>query len=134
MKSHLPSLSLAALTCLLASCSGTPSCGNSHPYASNVQHAPLQAPAGVTLPKPDAAYTIPAAGTKAGATPAPAAGTNGAQPCLVTPPSVLTKEDMSRAPSAVPKQKAPPIQGSPPPSNPYQGPPSRTVAASRAME
>jgi len=131
MKSHLPSLSLAALTCLLASCSGTPSCGNSHPYASNVQHAPLQAPAGVTLPKPDAAYTIPAAGTKAGATPAPAAGTNGAQPCLVTPPSVLTKEDMSKPPISVPKPTAPPAAKQPPSSGGY-GPPR--VAASKAME
>lgn len=123
MKPQVLSLSLPALACLLASCSGTPACGNSHPYVTSASRAPLQAPAGVTLPKPDAAYAIPAASTKAGAVPAPGMGTAVA-PCLVHPPSVLTKEDMSRAPSVVPKQKAPPIQGNPAPANPYQGPPT----------
>ena len=134
MKSHLPSLSLATLTCLLASCSSAPNCGNSHPYLANQPSALLQAPAGVTLPKPDPAYAVPAAGTKAAATLVPAAAANGAQPCLVTPPSVLTKEDMAKPPSVVPKEKAPPIQGSPPPANPYSGPPSNTVAGKGAME
>ena len=130
MKSHLLPLSLAALSCLLASCSSAPGCGNSHPYAGNVARAPLQAPAGVTLPKPDAAYTIPAASTKAAATPAPAAGTIGAQPCLVTPPSVLTKEDMSRPATTLPKPSEHP--GAAPP--PAHLPPPPPVAASRGME
>jgi uncharacterized lipoprotein len=133
MKPQVLSLSLTALACLLASCTGTPVCGNSHPYVGSASRAPLQAPAGVTLPKPDAAYAIPAASTKAGAVQAPAMGTAVA-PCLVTPPSVLTKEDMNRAPTTVPKQAAPPIHGNPAPANPYPGPPLRAVAANRGME
>ena len=127
MKSYLLPLSLTALASLLASCSSTPSCGNSHPYLANRPVAPLQAPAGVTLPKPDAAYAIPAAGTKAAAVPS-AVTSNG--PCLVRPPSVLTKEDMSRAPTTLPKPSEHP--GAAPP--PAHLPPPPPVAAKGAME
>lgn len=124
MKSHLLPLSLTALACLLASCSGTPTCGNSHPYLNSAASAPLQAPAGVTLPKPDPAYAIPAAGTRVAATQAPAMGT-AAAPCLVVPPALLTKEDMSRPPSVVPKQKVAPAKDAPGSlgSKPDNGPP-----------
>ena len=97
------SLSMLSAASLLASCSAGLTCGNSHPYAGYRPVAPLKAPPGATLPKPDSAYVIPAASTAAKATPAPAAGTNGAQPCLVTPPNVLTKTDMA----APPKTEAP---------------------------
>jgi uncharacterized lipoprotein len=132
MKSHAPTLSLTALACLLASCSSTPSCGNSHTYLTNTARPPLQAPAGVTLPKPDLAYLVPGAGTQVAATAAPASGT-AAAPCLVTPPDVLTKEDMSRPPSVVPKQTKPPAKSAPGSlgSEPNGGPP---VAADRGME
>ena len=112
MKSQALILPLSILACLLASCSSAPSCGDSHSYLGNVGRPPLQAPPGVTLPRPDPAYLVPGAGTKAAATPAPATGT-AAAPCLVTPPSVLTKEDMSRAPSVVPKQERPPAKSPP---------------------
>ena len=98
------SLTPLAATLLLASCGFARTCDNSHPYKSNVARAPLKAPAGVTVPAPDAAYQIPAAGTAA----APAATTS-ADPCLVTPPSVLTKQDMARPIQAPPAgTKAPP--------------------------
>ena len=129
MKPQVLSLSLPALACLLASCSGTPTCGNSHPYLANTSSAPLQAPAGVTLPKPDPAYAIPAASTKVAATGTPSADAV-ANPCLVTPPSVLTKEDMTRAPSVVPKPSEHP--GAAPP--PEHLPPPPPVAAKRGME
>ncbi len=89
----LVSLLLPAAALMLASCSSTPSCGNSHPYTGNAAVAPLKAPAGVTLPPADPAYKLPAAGTATAPVSAPAAGTASA-PCLVTPPSVLTKQDM----------------------------------------
>jgi uncharacterized lipoprotein len=134
MKSQVLLLPLTVLACLLASCSSAPSCGNPHSYLGNTARPPLQAPAGVTLPRPDPAYLVPGAATKVAATPAPALGT-AAAPCLVVPPSVLTKEDMSRAPSVVPKQKLPPVKdvpgslGSKPDGG--GGPP---VAANKGME
>jgi len=106
MKSHHLSLSLTVLACLLASCSGTRPCGDSHPYRANRPIPPLQAPAGVTLPKPDPAYLVPGASTKVPATTAPAAGT-AAAPCYVVPPSVLTKEDMTRSAKPAPAKPAP---------------------------
>ena len=129
MKSHFLSLSLAALAGLLASCSSAPTCGNSHPYLANTARPPLQAPAGVTLPKPDPAYLVPGAGTKAAATQAPTAGT-AAGPCLVRPPSVLTKEDMSRAPTALPKPSEHPGAAPPPPAHT----PPPPVATKGSME
>ena len=86
-------LLLPAAASMLASCSSTPSCGNSHPYTGAAMVAPIKAPAGVTLPPADPAYKLPAAGTAAMPVAAPAAGTASA-PCLVTPPSVLTNQDM----------------------------------------
>lgn len=113
---------LSALTAasLLASCTTGLTCGNSHPYTNYAPKPPLQAPAGVTLPATDPAYLVPAASTKAtpapvagslaAATPAPAASTNGAQPCLVTPPNVLTKQDMAAPPkTAAPAKPTVPI-------------------------
>ena len=108
MTNRLSTLLMVSAATLLASCSSGLTCGNSHPYASYNPAAPLKAPAGVTVPAPDPAYMVPAAGTTAKATPAPAAGTNGAQPCLVTPPNVLTKTDMARptkAPASSTKPK-----------------------------
>jgi hypothetical protein len=128
MKSHHLSLSLTVLTCLLASCSSTRTCGNSHPYLANSARPPLQAPAGVTLPKPDPAYLVPGAATHSPASRGPA-GT-ATTPCLVEPPSVLTKEDMSRAPTPILKPSAHP--GAAPPPPPHTPPPR--VAAKRGME
>jgi uncharacterized lipoprotein len=99
----LVSLMPPAIALLLASCGFAPSCGNSHPYKNYVAGAPLKAPAGVTLPPVDTAYRIPAAGTAA----TPAASTS-AQPCSVTPPSVLTPQDMARPASPAPAAKATP--------------------------
>jgi hypothetical protein len=140
---------LSAAT-LLASCSTGLTCGNSHPYANYNPAPPLKAPAGVTVPAPDPAYAVPAAGTAAKATPAPvagsgtavtpapAAGTNGAQPCLVTPPNVLTKTDMAAPPkTAAPAKPTIPIgthpgsSGNPPPE---QGLPPPPVARRGSME
>jgi hypothetical protein len=120
---------------LLASCSGSLACGNSHPYANNTARPPLTAPPGVTLPAPDPAYLVPAAGTGAKATPAPGAGTNGAQPCLVTPPNVLTKTDMARPGKATPKPVAAPAAGTAP-AKPAPAPSTHVppVAAGRSME
>lgn len=81
MTKHTP-VSLAALLSLLAGCSSQPTCGNSHPYADSRTGAPLQAPAGVTLPAPDAAYVIP--GAKGGAAASQTAGS-----CMIKPPDVL---------------------------------------------
>ncbi|HEX4300614.1 MAG TPA: hypothetical protein VH327_07065 [Gammaproteobacteria bacterium] len=86
-----------AIALLLASCSFGPNCGNSHPYKNYVAGAPLKAPTGVTLPPADAAYQVPAAGTRG----APAATTS-AEPCMVTPPSVLTRQDMAKPGSPAP--------------------------------
>jgi len=117
---------IAAL--LLASCSFAPNCGNSHPYKNYVAEAPLKAPPGVTLPQPDTAYRIPAAGTAA----APAAATS-AQPCMVTPPSVLTPQDMARPGSPAPATQATPAPqaASPAPAPVTRRPP---VAAPASME
>ena len=133
-------LSLSALTAasLLASCSAGLTCGNSHPYTNYAPQPPLQAPAGVTLPKPDPAYVVPAAGTTAQVTPAPAAASNGAQPCLVTPPNVLTTADMAAPPqTAAPRKATVPIgthpgsAGNPPPD---EGLPQPPVARRGSME
>jgi hypothetical protein len=95
----LNSLVLLASTALLASCSSALSCANSHPYAAYKARPPLTAPAGVTMPKPDAAYLVPAGSTRPSA--APAATTAPlAQPCLVIPPQVLTPSDMTNSPKA----------------------------------
>jgi hypothetical protein len=137
----LASLVLPAAAALLASCSSTPACGNSHPYTTGYSaHAPLKAPAGVTLPLADPAYQVPAAGTAP--VPAPAAGA-AAAPCLVNPPSVLTSSDMTRtikpAPAAATKTKpavAVPAAGTKAPANPAptaaSNPPP--VAGGGAME
>ncbi|HEY1772755.1 MAG TPA: hypothetical protein VGH91_06145 [Gammaproteobacteria bacterium] len=106
-KRLLISLTPPAVALLLASCSFAPSCGNSHPYKNYVARGPIKAPAGVTVPSVDPAYQIPAAGTVA----APAAATS-VDPCLVTPPSVLTKEDMAKPLSAAPAAK-PAVAASP---------------------
>lgn len=133
-------LCLSALTAssLLASCSTGLTCGNSHPYTNYSPKPLLQAPPGVTLPKPDPAYVIPAAGTVAKVAPAPAAAANGAQPCLVTPPSVLTKADMAAPPKvAAPRKGTVPIgthpgsSGNPPPTPDLPPPP---VARRGSME
>jgi uncharacterized lipoprotein len=95
-----------AVALLLASCSTGPNCGNFHPYKNNVARGPIKAPAGVTVPLPDPAYKIPTAGTVA----APAVATAAANPCLVTPPSVLTSQDMAKpiqAPAAKPAAAVP---------------------------
>ena len=77
------SLSLPVLLCagLLSSCSNTIPCGNGHPYLDNRERAPLQAPAGVSVPAPDPAYVVPQA--TAGAV------HEAASTCLVKPPDVL---------------------------------------------
>ncbi|HEY4126900.1 MAG TPA: hypothetical protein VGN70_02515 [Gammaproteobacteria bacterium] len=104
-------LVLPAAAVALASCSSAPTCGNSHQYLTGyATHAPLKAPAGVTLPTADPAYKIPVAGTAPAPVAAPAAGISAA-PCLVTPPTVLTPEDMNKvvkpAPVAKPAVAAP---------------------------
>jgi uncharacterized lipoprotein len=134
----LASLVLPAAAVVLASCSSTPSCGNSHPYTTGYNaHAPLKAPAGVTVPQADPAYQVPAAGTA----PVPASGT-AAAPCLVTPPSVLTPGDMTRtikpAPAATKTKPAvaAPAAGTKAPANPAPAPASNPppVAGGGAME
>lgn len=95
MTKHAPvSLALALLLSLLAGCSSQLTCGNSHPYVDSRAGAPLQAPAGVTLPAPDAAYVIP--GSKGGATPAQTVGS-----CMIKPPDVLGPLGAPAAVSAV---------------------------------
>lgn len=138
MTNRLFPLSALTAASLLASCSTGLTCGNSHPYTNYSPKPPLQAPAGVTLPKPDPAYLVPAAGTAAKLTPAPAAATNGAEPCLVTPPNVLTKADMAAPPkTAAPSKPTVPIgthpstSGNPPPE---QGLPQPPVASRGSME
>jgi hypothetical protein len=132
---HLASLTMLSAASLLASCSGGLSCGNSHPYATNTSRPPLTAPPGVTLPAPDPAYLVPAAGSATRAIPAPGASTNGAQPCLVIPPKVLTNADMARPaggaakPSAAPAAATAPTKPAPAPGT--HVPP---VAAGGAME
>ena len=132
---HFASLAALPAVSLLASCSGALTCGNSHPYATTTARPPLTAPPGTTLPAPDPAYLVPAAGTSAKATPAPGASTNGAQPCLVTPPNVLTKADMARPAKAPAKPTAAPAAGSAPakpaPAAATHVPP---VAANGSME
>ena len=64
---------------LLAGCSNQPSCGEAHPYLTNAERPPLQAPAGVTVPTPDQAYVVPEV--------KPGAGQAGG--CIITPPDVL---------------------------------------------
>jgi hypothetical protein len=103
----LVSFTPPAVALLLASCSFAPGCGNSHPYKNYVAVKPLQAPAGVTVPRPDAAYQIPAAGTGAAPVAAPAAGT-ASQPCMVAPPNVLTRQDMAKPGSPAPAANATP--------------------------
>lgn len=132
MTKRLSTFLMVSAAMLLASCSTGLTCGNSHPYANYNPVPPLKAPAGVTVPTPDPAYVVPAASTKlvpaaaagtlAAATPAPAAATNGAQPCLVTPPNVLTKADMAAPPKTeapakptVPTGTHPQNSGKPPP-------------------
>ena len=128
-------LLLPALATLLTSCSGTPSCGNSHAYKTNTARSLLKAPAGVTLPAPDNAYVIPAAGTAVAAV--PAAGTTSG-PCLVTPPSVLTPEDMAKPVKAAsaPKPVAAPASGSKAAVSPAAQPATRPprIASSGGME
>jgi len=143
-------LSVPSAAILLASCSTGLTCGNSHPYTNYAPKPPLQAPAGTTLPLADPAYLVPAAstaakatpapvvGTLATATPAPAASTNGAQPCLVTPPNVLTKQDMAAPPKAaapikptIPIGTHPGSSGNPPPEGGLPPPP---VASRGSME
>ena len=79
---------------LLAGCSNQPSCGDSHPYLTSAERAPLEAPAGVSVPAPDAAYVVPGARS----------GTGEAGKCMVRPPDVLG----TLAPSAA-SQVAPTI-------------------------
>lgn len=64
---------------LIAGCSGQPSCGDSHPYLSNTERGPLEAPAGVSVPAPDPAYVVPAVKP----------GLGEAGNCMVKPPDVL---------------------------------------------
>lgn len=90
-----------AIALLLASCSTGPNCGNYHPYKNYVARGPIKAPAGATAPTPDPAYKIPTAGTAT----VPAAATSAANPCLVTPPSVLTPQDMARQAAPAPAAK-----------------------------
>ena len=138
MTNRLSTLLMVSAAMLLASCSNTLTCGNSHPYANYNPAAPLKAPAGVTMPAPDPAYVVPAAGTAAKPTLAPAASTNGAQPCLVRPPNVLTKADMAAPPkTAAPAKPTVPIGTHPessgkPPAE--QGLPPPPVASRRSME
>lgn len=89
------SLSLAALLSLLAGCSSQPSCGNSHPYMDSHAGAPLQAPAGVTLPAPDQAYVIP--GPKG----SEIASQQQVGNCMIKPPDVLGPLGAPAAVSAV---------------------------------
>ena len=106
---------------LLAGCSNQPSCGDSHPYLSNTERAPLEAPAGVSVPAPDAAYVVPVV--------KPGMGEVGK--CMVKPPDVLG----TLAPSAA-SQVAPTItrhrhgktvqEGAPPPTKPTPTPASGT--------
>lgn len=121
----LVSLTSPAIALLLASCSFAPSCGNSHPYKNYVASGPIKAPAGVTVTPVDPAYKIPAAGTAA----APAAATN-ADPCLVTPPSVLTKQDMAKplAPAPGVKPVAAPPAGTKAQPKPVPAPAASTQA------
>jgi hypothetical protein len=75
---YLPVLLLAGL---LSGCTNADSCGDSHPYLANRERPPLQAPAGVSVPAPDAAYVIPA--TRGGA------GQGAVGSCMIKPPDVL---------------------------------------------
>jgi len=105
---------LLGSTALLASCTTGLSCGNSHPYAAYTARAPLTAPPGVTVPAPDPAYQVPAGGSKT--TGASAGTTPQAQPCLVTPPQVLTSTDLRHAAPAPAASTASNPQPSPAPA------------------
>jgi hypothetical protein len=133
----LVSFAPPAMALLLTSCSFAPGCGDSHPYKNYVAGKPLQAPAGVTVPRPDAAYQIPAAGTGAAPVAAPAAGT-AAQPCIVTPPTVLTRQDLAKPGSPAPAANATPAPAAvtKAPANLAPAPAThpRPVAGSVAME
>ena len=133
----LVSFAPPAIALLLASCSFAPSCGNSHPYKNYVAVGPIKAPAGVTVPRADAAYQIPAAGTAATPVAAPAAATS-VDPCLVTPPSVLTKQDMAKSGSPAPAAKTmtAPAVATKPPVSPAPAPAShpQPVAGAGSME
>ena len=111
-----------AIALLLASCSTGPNCGNYHPYKNYVALGPIKAPAGATVPTPDPAYKIPTAGTAT----APAAATSTANPCLVTPPSVLTPQDMAR--QAAPAPTAKPAAAAPAPATKAQPKPAPAAA------
>ena len=78
---------------LLAGCSAGVSCGDPHPYAQSINGPKLKAPPGLTLPAPDPAYMIPAAGTAAAPAPATA-------PCMAEPPSVLPPKVVPATPPA----------------------------------
>lgn len=72
-------LPVSLLSLMLAGCAGnTNSCGDSHPYQTDRELPPLAAPAGVSLPAPDQAYTIP-----------PVQGQAQAGGCMLKPPNVL---------------------------------------------
>ena len=115
---------------LLAGCSNQPSCGDSHPYLTNAERAPLAAPAGVSVPAPDPAYLVP--GVKP--------GLGQAGNCMIRPPNVLG----TLAPSAA-SQAAPTItrhrhgeviqEGAPPPKptpTPVSGTHALPAAATQA--
>ena len=105
---------------LMAGCSSGPPCGNAHPYAQSQSRPPLKAPPGLTLPAPDPAYRIPAAGT------ATAPTVTSVGPCMVTPPNVL-------APGAATAQVVPAGQ-KPPAAAPAAASSPPPVAAGGPME
>lgn len=75
----------------IAGCSNQPSCGDAHPYLSNTERAPLEAPAGVSVPAPDPAYVVP--------TVKPGLGQVG--DCMIRPPDVLGAQGAPSAASQV---------------------------------
>lgn len=95
---------------LLAACSSSGvACGDPHPYTQSVNGPKLKAPPGLTLPAPDPAYLIPAAGSAA----APAA-VNGPAPCMAEPPNILPPRAVPAASRAKPNETPPPSPASKP--------------------
>ncbi|MGH8280482.1 MAG: hypothetical protein ACRETQ_13115 [Gammaproteobacteria bacterium] len=95
-------VALALLAGALAGCS-TLSCGDPHPYLDSKSHAPLQAPAGLSVPPLDQAYAI--AGTASVSAKRTDLAATGA--CLINPPQVVPLPGKGNAKTTV-SAKAPP--------------------------
>jgi hypothetical protein len=119
---------------LLAGCSHQASCGDSHPYLTNTERAPLAAPAGVSVPAPDPAYVVP--GVKP--------GLGEAGNCMIRPPDVLGPLAPAAASQVAPtitrhrhgqviQEGAPPPPPKPVPASTTRVPPAAATRAAPAV-